>query len=351
MHVATVTIDHTKVAADLTDYVVAVICNSDAGWDALYAEATEGGGDIRVFKNDDTTELAREKVTFSVSAETGEIYIKYSGTLSSSVDTDIHIYADGTSSDYAATDTYGRNAVWSGHSGVWHGDGTTDSKAETNNLTLTGSGTYTSGKLGQAFTTSARNQYWRTGSSPTGLPSGGNSFSLSYWLYWDGTPTGYNMPISWGVDANNTGYFAPHSGATWPRMTTFWGGGAGFGYIEPVTPTFSTGTWIKIDTTYDTTANVHTFYANGASIGSVSYSTSNITNSYFNIAKHMANTTNGIIGSIDEVRVINNVVYSANWVTTEYNNQNSPSTFYGVASEGATVSTLHRGFFALLEKA
>ena len=35
-HVATVTIDHTKVAGDLTDYVVAVITDSDAGWAELY---------------------------------------------------------------------------------------------------------------------------------------------------------------------------------------------------------------------------------------------------------------------------------------------------------------------------
>ena len=42
-------------------------------------------------------------------------------------------------------------------------------------------------------------------------------------------------------------------------------------------------------------------------------------------------------GKIDEVR-ISNVARSAGWITTEYNNQNSPSTFYTLSSQ-ATSST------------
>jgi len=39
-------------------------------------------------------------------------------------------------------------------------------------------------------------------------------------------------------------------------------------------------------------------------------------------------------GQIDEVR-ISNTGRTADWILTEYNNQNDPSTFYGVGDEGA----------------
>src|SRR3989338_5281148 len=48
-------------------------------------------------------------------------------------------------------------------------------------------------------------------------------------------------------------------------------------------------------------------------------------------------------GGIDEARV-SNIIRSADWITTEYNNQSSPSTFYAVGAEteatNPTVSTL-----------
>ena len=37
-------------------------------------------------------------------------------------------------------------------------------------------------------------------------------------------------------------------------------------------------------------------------------------------------------GTIDEVRV-SNASRSAGWILTEYNNQNSPSTFYSVGTQ------------------
>ena len=37
-------------------------------------------------------------------------------------------------------------------------------------------------------------------------------------------------------------------------------------------------------------------------------------------------------GALDEVR-ISNIVRSAAWISTEYNNQSSPSTFYSVSSD------------------
>src|SRR5207245_1569095 len=47
-------------------------------------------------------------------------------------------------------------------------------------------------------------------------------------------------------------------------------------------------------------------------------------------------------GIMYEVRV-SNAVRSAGWVTTEYNNQNSPATFFSVSGEESRVTTIADG--------
>jgi hypothetical protein len=67
-HVANVTIDSTEVAADLTDYPVYVDLSDlpASFWDTV----ASGGGDIRCYKSDGTTELAREVVSCEVAYQT-----------------------------------------------------------------------------------------------------------------------------------------------------------------------------------------------------------------------------------------------------------------------------------------
>lgn len=117
-HVATVTIDSAQVPSDQTDFVVWIKL-ADLG-SAFWSTVANGGGDIRCYKSDGTTELARDVVSCDTSTEVGELHVKYTGTLSSSADTDIQIHADGASSDYAVGATYGRNAVWSDYEHVFH---------------------------------------------------------------------------------------------------------------------------------------------------------------------------------------------------------------------------------------
>lgn len=89
----TITIDHTKVPSDLTDYVVYVNLADlvKAGAD-IFDLCRSDGGDIRATKSDGTTELAVEVVSINTTTKVGELYIKYTGTLSSTTDTVIRIY-------------------------------------------------------------------------------------------------------------------------------------------------------------------------------------------------------------------------------------------------------------------
>jgi hypothetical protein len=281
---------------------------------------------VRVYADSDkTTEWAREIVSAT------EMHVKIPSLTST---TSIYVDWDGVRSDYGVTDTYGRNAVWSDYAGVWHGDDTTDSKAGTNNLTLTGSGTYSAGKLGNAFTTSsASSQYWRTSSSPSGLPTGKPNMTYSYWAKWNSVGNN-NFFVTYGTDSTNQGYFAPgSSGASPNKWATFWAGGVG---TIVGTDTISTSTWYYVTTTYDQTT--HTMYIDATSKGTATYTSSNITNNYFNIMKHPAVTTLGVDGQCDEVRVKGSVS-SANWITTEYNNQADESGFWGTWTDVSTANT------------
>src|SRR5690606_31104823 len=126
----------------------------------FWSTVANGGGDIRLYKADGTTELAREVVSCDTSGETGEVHVKYAGTLSSTVDTVIQVHADGTSSDYAAGATYGSEAVWTEYAGVWH---------LPNGTTLTANDSTSNGNDGTVNSASAT----------AGVIGGGASFGAS----------------------------------------------------------------------------------------------------------------------------------------------------------------------------
>jgi len=118
-HVANVVIASSQVSEDLTNFP-AYIRLSDlpaAFWSAVANGG--GGGDIRCYSADGTTELAREVVSCDTTTDTGELWVLVP-FVSASSDTVIQIHADGASSDYAATATYGRNAVWADYEVVMH---------------------------------------------------------------------------------------------------------------------------------------------------------------------------------------------------------------------------------------
>lgn len=340
-HVATITIDHTKVAADLTDFPVLVIANGDAGWAELYNVAAEAGGDIRVFKSDGVTELPREIVSFSVSAETGEIHIKYTGTLSSTVDTDIQIHADGVSGDYAVSATYGRNAVWNDFIFVSHDGGGTDS---TGNITPTGFGSVSAGnvagKVGVATSYNGTTQYYSLGNNSILRPS---NITLSTWVYqnsWE--PTGYSGLIVQSISSSPYGGYSLSTGPTSDKSIGFTANFSGSwnGVSASRTDAFN-GTWKHlVGTSSGTTRYIYengSVAASGVISGSIVYASSTA-NTFINRNEGSGNAI--ISGNLDEIRITSSS-RSTSWVNTEYNNQSAPSTFYSVASEsGSTPQTV-----------
>jgi len=335
-HVATITIDHTKVAGDLTDYVGLIVPDGSAGYSALYALCLEGGGDIRLFKSDDTTELAREIVTFSVSSETGEIHYRYAGTLSSSVDTAIHVYADGSSSEPAATATYGSEAVWVDYKLVTH-TGATDSSG---NETLTANGGISAGdatgQIGAATNYDGSGDYFR--SSLINLDA--DNATMQTWLR-QNTTSAEMRPFSVGLKSSEGGGAQEKFGNIFsPQL-----GSSGVG-IRGISTDNDAGN--RIITSYETFAQNTTHllhqtfgsetlkgYLNGSELYSGTESGADLsTNSiyiYLGARVNLTSFASYFDGWQAEFRWTDDTL-SANYIAAEYNNQNSYSTFYSVAA-------------------
>ena len=138
-----------------------------------------------------TTELAREVVAAD------EIWVKVT---SMTTTTTIYVDIDGVSSDYAVTDTYGRNAVWSDYLAVWHMDSSTD--ATGNGRTLTANGGVTigggTGQAGGATDFDATNDYLTF--TAINFPTN-DTWSITYWANQD-----TDDKMAWGDDGNNNSF-------------------------------------------------------------------------------------------------------------------------------------------------
>ncbi|MEK7572066.1 MAG: LamG-like jellyroll fold domain-containing protein, partial [Patescibacteria group bacterium] len=107
---------------------------------------------------------------------------------------------------------------------------------------------------------------------------------------------------------------------------------------ETTSSAISTGTWHQVVGVIDYANDNVVIYIDGASVGTTgtpafsSTSTPATDSTSVEMGSNNRGLSSPFLGSLDEVRISNNV-RSATWIATEYNNQNSPSTFYSLASQ------------------
>ncbi|MHC4500152.1 MAG: hypothetical protein ACYS21_13670, partial [Planctomycetota bacterium] len=100
--------------------------------------------------------------------------------------------------------------------------------------------------------------------------------------------------------------------------------------------------WVQLTAVVDKSTDIFRIYANGTYKGEVDITGfGSVSNSYSaTIGNHHNNTLNNRFnGIIDEVRVAT-FAYDACWIETEYNNQDSPFTFYGIGGEEPTAEAM-----------
>ena len=243
-----------------------------------------------------------------------------------------------------STDQSNKTAVWDANfKAVYHlPDGTTltanDSTSAANTGTIAGA-TATAGQMdGAANFVAASSQYISNGFA--NQPQGNSSLTSSAWVKFAANATTYDITTFFGLDSasSKSAYFLYRSPSG--KATTEFG--SGYGNATGLT-TLVGGTWYYITATYDGSNNK--IYVNGTVEATTAFSSGNLGGNALYIGAYYPAPgptlfTNGII---DEAR-ISNIARSANWILTEYNNQNSPSTFYTIGSSLPASSTIIHKF-------
>jgi hypothetical protein len=236
-------------------------------------------------------------------------------------------------------------AVWnSNFQAVWH---MADSAANTtvvqstsvatpgNGVAAANTSTITAtGKISRALSFNGSSDYiYQNSATSISNPQG---YTLSAWIQ-TGTASGRKII---GFESSRTGT----TSASYDRM--LWIGTDGKAYAGCYGTAASTATstnavndsgWHYLvaqitDTGYTLRMYVDGTLNNSTSVGAACENTTG----YWRIGSYkLINWTNGsdgyYAGNIDEVRISNNI-RSADWIKTDYNNQNSPSAFYSVGS-------------------
>jgi hypothetical protein len=366
---AAITIDHTKVAANQTNFPIALVWTGAAGSsnfpsDPLDADgsypAKSDGSDIR-FSSDiyGMTELPFEIVQWTPDNNTAnaraEIHCK-PAALSSTVDDIIYVFwGNAAAAAYAVGDTYGRNAVWTnGHIWVSHcnenaGSTMVDStggKDAAYKAALPSRQTTGPMKSSQRFSFVANSWAYIRAYAALGFPSSADMTSMAVMVR--NTSNVYQ-----GIFQKNDGDASPGNLAWgWYASTqptsgresqAFRGnfGGVGKSSID-TTGTTSAVNFNHLCVVYNHTnvknyidASEETILTTGGDLDSTTYDSMEIGNWNGNPGSDQ------VQGDIDELR-ISNVARSSTWITTQKNNWLAANTF---ASAGAT-QTIPRADFA-----
>lgn len=306
--------------------------------DAEIVGLFRGGQDLR-FTSDEagTTEIAFEVVNWDIVNQKAEVWTKIP-TLSYTTNTIIYTwYSNSTASPYAYSDTYGSdNAQYSSHKiALNFGDGANDSTSNRATPTVVNGPVYTTGKFGKAIDLEATSSQYITFPDSSPLDLTGN-IAVGAWVNFESTPvSGDGMVIaSKYFDTGNQrsySFLLYNDGGTLKLRFAYSSDGTfQAGNVAMVAWTPSTGTWYKIEAHFDAASAQVRFYVNGSQQGvTQSCSNTSVYNStallYIGALQFSSGNTWFFDGKIERLTV--STSKTAALITTEYNNENSPSSF------------------------
>ncbi len=358
-----ITIDNTKVSgtSDLTDFPVLVSGTYDGtssepdirttgnGGNVENTDATGGasGGltvpaDLAFFSDTgQSTQLKHEIVNYSASTGVIVAWVKVP-TVDYNDDTVIYMFY-GDSGVTSSQEDIGN--VWrSEYIGVWHMAETSGTRYDSsgNNMDLTDNNTVaqTTGQIYQSgdFTRTSSEYLDRASDDATLSPTG--DLAITSWMNSDSTgTTQYILAKSTGTDNQRSYNYLKDSSENKVSLSLFADGG-GTNFIKHQFDTVpGTGSWIyhgiSTDVSAETAVGVRN--ASTATINTTTGGTSatSIHDSTFQFELGaVAGGLNTFDGQLEEVRMYAGIL-TADWMKTEYANQNSPSTFYSVGNETA----------------
>lgn len=289
---------------------------------------------VRVYSDEaKTTELAREIVSVS------EMHVKVPSLTST---TTIYVDYDGVRSDYAVTDTYGRNSVWSDYEAVFHLGSNIDS-AGNKTGSVTGA-TTASALFGDGYDFDGVNDYFDTNFGLDDVGSSGSPFAAQIWFDFDSIGAEFTSLIN-SDDTTPDRFYVLLRQSTNALFVGFMNRTSGG------TATLSPNTNYMLHMSYAGSGTA-LYYLNG----SLDITLSSITNTTYSsgdifLGNEQYNTRRYHNGLLFEFRLRRSAL-SSNWITTEYNNQSDEATFWGtwtdVEAGGGDNSAARRLFLLMM---
>jgi hypothetical protein len=335
-----ITVNSAQVPSTQTDFPVYVkLSDLPAGF---FTHVRSDGGDIRVTKSDGTTELPREVVTITTGSSTGELWFKADSIANA---TYFYIYyGNASATEPAANATYGSQNVWTNSfKAVYHlqqdpsGNGANsilDSTSNAYHLTPSGTPANGTGKLsGNAITFGGVDEQLKD--TDQVWANADNEITYSAWVNEASADGAQNSTIFRYVSSGNERASAH---IPWGNIT-YWDFG-----------TCCTDGRVNGDyTPYDDKYSLVHLVSNG-STNKIIYIDGASRYSNMSLADNPSVDLTGFVigsgvdaewykGTVDEVRVAT-TTRTADWVTTEYNNQNSTTGFYTASTEEAGAPTV-----------
>jgi RHS repeat-associated protein len=321
-----ITIAHGQVSgsSNLTNFPMAVAWASDAN---LASAAQSSGNDILFTLSDGVTKLNHEIEQYTSSSGKLAAWVQIP-TLSYTTDTVIYMYYGNGSAgnQQQATNTWNSN-----YQGVWHlaeasGATAPDSTANGNNASsfFYNAPTQGSGQLGSGQVYASSNYDANQTPTISGVASSTKA-TLSGWY----KKTSTSAWVSFGNDTGAANMLC----FTFEPTTAYVAMGNMYASLSTTNDTNWHYLSIVFDATQSTQATQFVVYIDGVQ-KTLSFVGSN-PSAVGSSAIYIGNDHNNGVwsdASIDEVR-ISNAALSPGWVSTEYNNQHSPGTFYSVGSQ------------------
>jgi hypothetical protein len=344
-----VTINHNLVPnTDQTDFPV-LIQTKDAG-SPVFAKALASGNDILFTDSDGVTKRSHEIEKFDTTNKELDAWVKVP-TLSHTTDTVLYMYFGNS----GASDQQNKTDVWSnGYSGVWHlSDAAGPAKdSTTNNINASVVGTVTFGAFAKIGTGVSFN-----GSNGNYLDAGNSNnvnapVSLSGWY---NTSDAKNQGIigKWSNIADGDSRQSYSLSTNGLKINDAFNATNGSDNGQTSTNTPGSGSWHYVVVTAANAASGQKIYIDGALDSQVTPS-----------GTLLATTTDPLYlgafalgwsaacvfhGTLNELR-IQTAARSADWVATEYNNQNDPTLFATLQSqiaEPTVINSLAQNYMSL----
>lgn len=337
--------------ANQTNFTVLICANATMGNGNACATVsglnqTGGGANVKNSNGYDITFWTSSNCTGAMNWET-EKYVASTGELEAYVlipsllatgNTFYMCYGNSGISTFQGGST---GSAWdSNYAGIWHlPNGSSlsllDSTSNANNGTPLNSPTATTGQIdGGIGLVSASTQYADFGSSSTLNPFFNET--IEAWVEATSFPNAYNSIY---VRNGGGGYSAFYITSANKVAAYINASGANLDYDGTGLATLSTNTWYYVVFTYTPSTGL-IGYVNAVQDGSSGADGNNIgsNGASAQIGNDSAFSNRNWNGVLDEVRV-SSVARSANWITTDYNNQSAPNSFESFGSEQTGVTT------------